>query len=414
MKLVDGVALHLIQNEQFKMNHLTFRFSGEFQQETVAKRVLVAQILATANATYPTAQRFRERLASLYGASLSTKVSTKGLVHIVDIEISFLKNRLVKTGENILEDIIDFLYHTLFSPLITVEQYQTKLFDIEQANLIQYLRVDNDDSFYSSELGLKKIFYDSPVFQVSKYGTADLVAAENSYTAYQEFQKMLREDQLDIFLLGEFDDYRMLQLFNKFPFENRDKTLRFAYNQDKSNVIREQVETREVSQSVLQLGYYFPTRYFDEDYATLLVFNGLFGGFSHSRLFEELREKEGLAYTIGSCFDIYTGLLNVYAGIDAENQMKVLKLINKQLSHLKSGRFSETFLNRTKELIKTNVVLSGDLPKATIERVYNDYHGIDSRGVDTLVKEVDNVCKADVVAYSKEIALQALYFLEGK
>ena len=169
MKLVDGVALHLIQNEQFKMNHLTFRFSGEFQQETVAKRVLVAQILATANATYPTAQRFRERLASLYGASLSTKVSTKGLVHIVDIEISFLKNRLVKTGENILEDIIDFLYHTLFSPLITVEQYQTKLFDIEQANLIQYLRVDNDDSFYSSELGLKKIFYDSPVFQVSKF-----------------------------------------------------------------------------------------------------------------------------------------------------------------------------------------------------------------------------------------------------
>lgn len=51
MKLVDGVALHLIQNEQFKMNHLTFRFSGEFQQETVAKRVLVAQILATANAS---------------------------------------------------------------------------------------------------------------------------------------------------------------------------------------------------------------------------------------------------------------------------------------------------------------------------------------------------------------------------
>ena len=81
---------------------------------------------------------------------------------------------------------------------------------------------------------------------------------------------------------------------------------------------------------------------------------------------------------------------------------------------MKSGRFSETFLNRTKELIKTNVVLSGDSPKATIERVYNDYYGIGSRGVDTLVKEVDNVCKADVVAYSKEIALQALYFLEGK
>lgn len=34
---------------------------------------------------------------------------------------------------------------------------------------------------------------------------------------------MLREDRLDIFLLGEFDDYRMLQLFNRFPFEDRQK-----------------------------------------------------------------------------------------------------------------------------------------------------------------------------------------------
>ena len=56
MKLVEGVELHLIKSEKFKMNHLTFRFSGDFSQKTVARRVLVAQILATANAEYPTAQ----------------------------------------------------------------------------------------------------------------------------------------------------------------------------------------------------------------------------------------------------------------------------------------------------------------------------------------------------------------------
>lgn len=413
MKLVDGVELHLIKNEKFKMNHITFRFSGDFNQKTVARRVLVAQILATANAEYPTAQRFRERLASLYGATLSTKVSTKGLVHMVDIELTFMKNQFVMTDENLLEEIIDFLYKNLFSPLVTVEQYQSKLFNIEQTNLINYLKADQDDSFYSSELGLKKLFYNNTAFQASKYGTVDLVSAENSYTAFQEFQKMLREDRLDIFVLGEFDDYRMLQLFNRFPFEDRRKELVFDYQQEFDNVIRQQFEVREVNQSVLQLGYYFPTRCQDDEYFTLLVFNGLFGGFAHSRLFTELREKEGLSYTIGSHFDIYTGLLNVYAGIDKKNRNKTLQLINKQFSDIKMGRFSEALLKQTKKMLKVNLKLSCDSPKVIIEREYNRQYIVNNQTVDSTIDNIDNVSKADILKLTRKIKLQALYFLEG-
>ncbi|WP_274642114.1 EF-P 5-aminopentanol modification-associated protein YfmF [Streptococcus equinus] len=414
MKIVDGVELHLIKNEKFKMNHITFRFSGDFNQKTVARRVLVAQILATANAKYPTAQRFRERLASLYGATLSTKVSTKGLVHIVDIELSFMKNRYTMAKENLLEEVIDFLYQVLFSPLVTVEQYQSKLFELEQTNLINYLKADKDDSFYSSELGLKKLFFENPAFQSSKYGTAELAAAENSYTAFQEFQKMLREDQLDIFILGEFDDYRMLQLFNKFPFEDRHKDLVFDYQQEFGNIVQEKLESREVNQSVLQLGYSFPTRYGDKDYFALLVFNGLFGGFAHSRLFTEVREKEGLAYTIGSHFDIFTGLLNVYAGIDQKNRNKAMQLINKQFSIIKTGRFSEALLKQTKKMLTVNLRLSGDSPKVLIERFYNGQYLENHYNIDEMIDKIDKVSKADILQLTRKIRLQALYFLEGK
>lgn len=414
MKIVDGVELHLIKNEKFKMNHITFRFSGDFNQKTVARRVLVAQILATANAEYPTAQRFRERLASLYGATLSTKVSTKGLVHIIDIELSFMKNRYTMAKENLLEEVIEFLYQVLFSPLVTVEQYQSKLFELEQANLINYLKADKDDSFYSSELGLKKLFFTNPVSQTSKYGTAELAVVENSYTAFQEFQKMLREDRLDIFLLGEFDDYRMLQLFNRFPFEDRQKDLVFDYQQEFSNIVQEKLEVREVNQSVLQLGYSFPTRYGDKDYFTLLVFNGLFGGFAHSRLFTEIREKEGLAYTIGSHFDIFTGLLNVYAGIDKKNRNRAMQLINRQFSTIRTGRFSEALLKQTKKMLQVNLKLAGDSPKVLIERSYNGQYLKNHYSVDDMIDNIDKVNKADVMQLTKNIKLQALYFLEGK
>lgn len=414
MKIVDGVELHLIKNEKFKMNHITFRFSGDFNQKTVARRVLVAQILATANAEYPTAQRFRERLASLYGATLSTKVSTKGLVHIIDIELSFMKNRYTMAKENLLEEVIEFLYQVLFSPLVTVEQYQSKLFELEQANLINYLKADKDDSFYSSELGLKKLFFTNPASQTSKYGTAELAVVENSYTAFQEFQKMLREDRLDIFLLGEFDDYRMLQLFNRFPFEDRQKDLVFDYQQEFSNIVQEKIEVREVNQSVLQLGYSFPTRYGDKDHFTLLVFNGLFGGFAHSRLFTEIREKEGLAYTIGSHFDIFTGLLNVYAGIDKKNRNRAMQLINRQFSTIGTGRFSEALLKQTKKMLQVNLKLAGDSPKVLIERSYNGQYLKNHYSVDDIIDNIDKVNKADVMQLTKNIKLQALYFLEGK
>ena len=414
MKIVDGVELHLIKNEKFKMNHITFRFSGDFNQKKVARRVLVAQILATANAEYPTAQCFRERLASLYGATLSTKVSTKGLVHIIDIELSFMKNRYTMAKENLLEEVIEFLYQVLFSPLVTVEQYQSKLFELEQANLINYLKADKDDSFYSSELGLKKLFFTNPASQTSKYGTAELAVVENSYTAFQEFQKMLREDRLDIFLLGEFDDYRMLQLFNRFPFEDRQKDLVFDYQQEFSNIVQEKLEVREVNQSVLQLGYSFPTRYGDKDYFTLLVFNGLFGGFAHSRLFTEIREKEGLAYTIGSHFDIFTGLLNVYAGIDKKNRNRAMQLINRQFSTIRTGRFSEALLKQTKKMLQVNLKLAGDSPKVLIERSYNGQYLKNHYSVDDMIDNIDKVNKADVMQLTKNIKLQALYFLEGK
>ena len=413
MKIVEGVNLHLLKNEKFKTNHITFRFSGEFDRKTVARRVLVAQILATANATYPTAQKFREKLSDLYGASLSTNVSTKGLVHIVDVDIVFVKDRFVKKEKKILEEVIDFLKEILFSPLISIAQYQAKLFDLEQKNLISYLKSDKEDHFYSSQLELKNLFYDNSTLQISRYGQEELVLAENSYTVYQEFQKMLKQDYLDIFILGEFNDYRMLQLLNQFPLESRQKTLNFNYNQPYSNITKEKIEKKDIRQSVLQLGYHLPVTYSNDDYFSLLLFNAVFGAFTHSKLFTELREKEGLAYLIGSQFDIFTGLLNVYAGIDRENRNKVLHLVNKQLHYIKIGRFSSDLINQSKIILKTNRLLLVDYAKSEIEYEYNKNHLEKSYDTITWIDKIDTVSKEDIKKVATTIKLQALYFLEG-
>ncbi|AXQ79661.1 insulinase family protein [Streptococcus chenjunshii] len=414
MKIAQGVYLHLIKNQKFKSNHITFRFSSKLESETAARRVLVAQMLAAANAVYPTVQQFREKLASLYGASLSTKVSVKGLVHIVDIDLSFVKDVYSLTKRSLLEEMLDFLGTSLFAPLVSVAQYQSKVFDVEKKNLIHYLKADEEDPLYSSFIGLKKIFFDHPDLQISHYSQPDLLAEETAFTAYQEFQKMLKEDILDIFILGEFEEYRMIQLINKFPLESRQKDLIFSYQQTYRNITQEEIGKRSVKQSVLQLGYHLPIQYNELSYFSVLVLEGILGGFDHSKLFTEVREKAGLAYNIGSQLDIYTGLLNIYAGIDKVNRDQTLKIINKQFSDLRMGRFSSSIIRKTKLMLTESVKLSEDDAKTIIERSYNRHHLNLTNCIEDIVNNIANVSKEDIVNTASQVRLQAVYFLEGE
>lgn len=77
--------------------------------------------------------------------------------------------------------------------------------------------------------------------------------------------------------------------------EGRQVDLQFSYSQPYVNVVKEKIEPRQSSQSILQLGYQFPYQYGDKDYFALIVFNAMFGESAHSALFTTLREKEGLA-----------------------------------------------------------------------------------------------------------------------
>ena len=65
-----------------------------------------------------------------------------------------------------------------------------------------------------------------------------------------------------------------------------------------------------------------------------MVFNGLFGGFPHSKLFLNVREKHSLAYYASSSVEPFRGLLTVQTGIDGKNREKVLRLVNDQLKEI--------------------------------------------------------------------------------
>ncbi|HAR61827.1 MAG: insulinase family protein [Candidatus Margulisiibacteriota bacterium] len=100
--------------------------------------------------------------------------------------------------------------------------------------------------------------------------------------------------------------------------------------------------------------------YKDKSRYTLAVLNSILGGSMSSRLFQEIREKRGLAYSIYSYQSYYRngGLFAIYSGTSLENSRQVVQLIMAELSKIRGGDISEAEIKKAKEHLKGNMVLS--------------------------------------------------------
>nr|WP_288929533.1 pitrilysin family protein [uncultured Streptococcus sp.] len=415
MEIIKGVHLHFIQSEKFKTNKIKVRFSAPMSEKTIAGRVLTASMLETSNALYPTSQAFREKLANLYGANYSTSLSRRGLVHYLDINLSFVRDQFLSRKNMLADEILDFLKASLFFPLSNGQAFDTKTFEIEKRNVLTDLEAEIENHFYHAHRELNNLFYDLPEMRIPRVGTIELVEKETAETSFAAFQQMLNQDQIDFFFIGDFNEIAVREKIQEFQFSEREQPLQLSYQQNYSNITREKLEQRDVHQSIVELAYHFSSQYGDRSHLPLIVLNGLLGGFAHSKLFVNVREKESLAYTISSSFDIFSGLMRIYAGIDRANRTKTIALINRQILDLKRGHFTDEELEQTKNMLKNSILLAQDRQNTLIERAYmSSVLGKKFLSLEAWLKALENVSKADLIEAAQQLKLQAIYFMEGK
>lgn len=415
MEIIKGVHLHFIQSEKFKTNKIKVRFSAPMSEKTIAGRVLTASMLETSNALYPTSQAFREKLANLYGANYSTSLSRRGLVHYLDINLSFVRDQFLSRKNMLADEILDFLKASLFFPLSNGQAFDTKTFEIEKRNVLTDLEAEIENHFYHAHRELNNLFYDLPEMRIPRVGTIELVEKETAETSFAAFQQMLNQDQIDFFFIGDFNEIAVREKIQEFQFSEREQPLQLSYQQNYSNITREKLEQRDVHQSIVELAYHFSSQYGDRGHLPLIVLNGLLGGFAHSKLFVNVREKESLAYTISSHFDIFSGLMRIYAGIDRANRTKTIALINRQILDLKRGHFTDEELEQTKNMLKNSILLAQDRQNTLIERAYmSSVLGKKFLSLEAWLKALENVSKADLIEAAQQLKLQAIYFMEGK
>ena len=144
----------------------------------------------------------------------------------------------------------------------------------------------------------------------------------------------------------------------------------------------------------------------DERRFALAVLDSIFGGATSSRLFVEVREKRGLAYSVGSYSDQYTdlGLVATYVGTREDNVEEACGLIGTELERLRSTPVSDEELARGKEHVKGRVVLSSELTATRMSRNARAVlFGLPLYAVDEMLAKVEAVTIDEITALSEEL-----------
>lgn len=119
------------------------------------------------------------------------------------------------------------------------------------------------------------------------------------------------------------------------------------------------VKTKDIEQVQLVAGFK-GIDVMDESVYSLLVFNNVFGSGMSSRLFQNIREKRGLVYSVCAGHSAYigTGMFDISAGMSPENVTEVAELITEEINRVKREKLSADEVARAKEQLKGSYILS--------------------------------------------------------
>jgi predicted Zn-dependent peptidase len=190
------------------------------------------------------------------------------------------------------------------------------------------------------------------------FGTSDLVQSFTRERIFQFLKETYQPQRIVICAAGNLKHEEVVDLtggtFGQLQQSNRERERLKPQSISTTNIRKRELEQVHFCLGTKGLQYNHSLRF-----ASYLL-NTILGGGMSSRLFQEIRENRGLAYSVYSYLPSYidTGLVVVYAGTNESSFQEVIELVQKEFNRLKEDPFKNGELETAKEQLKGNLLLS--------------------------------------------------------
>lgn len=413
-----GIGLHIYPTRQFKTVTCVLMIQQALAEKTVTPTALLAQVLQRGSAKYPSVRAMKQYLDRLYGASFHVDVDKRGERHVLQLYLDLPQEKYVHDEQNLLEKGMAFLGEILLRPLLDGEdRFVSRHVDAGKTALKRKIDGIVDDKIQYAQYRCIAEMCRSEPYRLLPYGRLEDLPAMDAGGLYRHYRRLLEESRLDLFVVGDVREEEIVFLVEKhLPLSSRAVSLPPAAGHFPSvSNVRYVYEEMDVAQGKLNLGLRTGgLTLASADYPALMMYNGLLGGFPHSKLFRNVREEASLAYYAFSRLESLKGLMLIQTGIEVDNYQKALDIIREQLDLLRQGDFTPMEMEQTKAMLLHHLREVYDRPGSLIDFAFRGLVAGVQQKPDDLMERIAGVQKDDIRRVAERIQLDTVYFLRNR
>ena len=309
--------LHLIKTKKFKTITVRINFRSPIVKKEITIRNILSEMFTQSSKNYKSKRELTIKAQDLYSVGITTNVNRLGNYTNMNLYLNVLNDKY--TEKDNFKKSFDFFVDTIFNPYVENNKFnKEKLGIVKDICRKALLSIKENPAHYSVIRMFENIDKKSPI-SYRMDGYIEDLDKINESNLYNYYQKMLKNDLVDIFVLGDFDEKEITDMVrDKIKFKTLKKERNSYILEDKKNrkkvlKVKEKINN---NQSNLVIGCNINKLSLYERNYVLTLFNVIFGGSSDSKLFREVREKNSLCYTIHSVPNKFDNLLIIRAGID--------------------------------------------------------------------------------------------------
>jgi predicted Zn-dependent peptidase len=228
-------------------------------------------------------------------------------------------------------------------------------------------------------------------------GTRDTVESLNSCLLRDYFRKVYTPQNLIVSAVGNLEHARVRDLVAE-KFGSLSTATELVSEEPPSVVPKVLIRNKELEQSHLCVGVSSYPQSHDDRYSSY-VLNTLLGGSMSSRLFQNVREKRGLAYAVFSGLSAYrdAGSFTIYAGCANDAVGQVLDLVVEELRMVKRAPVPQAELQRAKDHLKGSLMLSLENTASRMSHIARQEIYFDRQfGLDETLQGIERVTAEEV------------------
>jgi len=415
-ELPNGVRLATNRNHKLKTILVKAFFTADLDEE-VTWRALVPMILRRGTRTLPDMQQLSRRREDLFACNLYSSLSKVAEWHVVRFTLDVVNETFLPGEDGVLQGGLELMRDLVHDPLLENGAFRADYVEQEKENLrLTIESLIDDKGRYAAVRCVEEMCRDEP-YRLGENGRVEDLPSMDAERLARFQREWSSRSPLSVYVAGDMDPELAAERVSVVFGGARGEPRELAPLPDPVDVagVRVIEEKLDVNQAKLVLGFRHDIRVGDPGDEALVMMNTVLGGGGNSRakLFQNVREKESMAYSAYSSVDRLKGLASISCGIEIDKYDKALNLCLEQIEAIRRGDISDAELDSAREMIlESNRMLEDDFSTLAELDFARSLCG-QSLDLEGFRRRIRAVTRDDVVAAAGRLRHDTTYFLRN-